>query len=94
MTDDKNNNFRAGFMADMLKDLQEELGIEHRSKRNGKRRKVSGKPAEPKGKAGCSPAEQAGHTPQGTASPTGSTRQGTGQGTAMPSVFTREMTGN
>ncbi|MDO5456112.1 MAG: serine/threonine-protein kinase, partial [Eubacteriales bacterium] len=93
MTDDKkNNNFRAGFMADMLKDLQEELGIEHRPKRNGKRRKVSEKPAEPKGKAGCSPAEQAGHTPQGTASPARSTRQGTGQGTAMPAGHAAEGT--
>ena len=93
MTDDKkNNNFRAGFMADMLKDLQEELGIEHKPKRNGKRRKVSEKPAEPKGKAGCFPAEQAGHTPQGTASPARSTRQGTGQGTAMPAGHAAEGT--
>ena len=61
MTDDKkNNNFRAGFMADMLKDLQEELGVAKKPKRNGKRRKVSEKPADPKGKSGSSPAAPAG----------------------------------
>ena len=52
MADDKRNNstFGAGFMADMLKDLQKQYEIDKKPKGKGKRGKASQKPAQPKGK--------------------------------------------
>ena len=99
MSDDrkKNNNFRAGFMADMLKGLQDELEISKKPKRKSKR----GKPAR---KAEPQPPKDRpdGMTVQKTAPPSGGAEQWTApsaqhatqetatpeqhasQGTAMP----------
>ena len=52
MADDKRNNstFGAGFMADMLKDLQKQYEIDKKPKGKSKRGKTSKKAAQPKGK--------------------------------------------
>ena len=52
MAVDKRNNssFGAGFMADMLKDLQKQYEIDKKPKGKGKRGKASKKSAQPKGK--------------------------------------------
>ena len=54
MADDKKNTdgFRAGFLGDMLRDLQEELGIENKPKGKGRRGRASKKPSEKKKKGG------------------------------------------
>ena len=46
----KNDGFRAGFMADMLRNLEDELGIEKKRKGDSKRGRLPKKPADPKGK--------------------------------------------
>ena len=51
MDDNKTNpGVGAGFMADILKDLQKQCGIDKKPKGKGKRGNASKKPSEPKGK--------------------------------------------
>ena len=51
MDDNKTNpGVGAGFMADILKDLQKQYGIDKKPKGKGKRGNASKKPSEPKGK--------------------------------------------
>ena len=71
MADDKLNNtgFGAGFMADMLKDLQKELNISKKPKGKGKRGKSPGKADKKQGRPEGLTAMPAGHTAQGAAMP-------------------------
>ena len=71
MTDDnkKGNRFGTGFMADMLGDLQKELGIEKKPKGKGRRKKDSNNPAKAQGKSEGFTAMPAEHEAPGTAMP-------------------------
>ena len=68
MADDnrmKNNDFRAGFMADMLKDLQKELNIDKKPKGKSRRGKSPGKADQKQGKPDGLTAMPAGQDAQG-----------------------------
>ena len=82
MADDKRNNssFGAGFMADMLKDLQKQYEIDKKPKGKGKRGKASQKPAQPKGK------------PEGLTAMPGNQTAMPGNQTAMPGIHMMHVT--
>ena len=82
MADDKRNNssFGAGFMADMLKDLQKQYEIDKKPKGKGKRGKASKKPAQPKGK------------PEGLTAMPGNQTAMPGNQTAMPGIHMMHVT--
>ena len=84
----KNDGFRAGFMADMLRNLEDELGIEKKRKGDSKRGRLPKKPADPKGKTESSCASPAGPAAQGTTLPEGTPSQVT----AMPVIHVAQVT--
>ena len=69
MADDKMNNtgFGAGFMADMLKDLQEQYGVDKKPKGKGRRGKSPGKADKKQGKPDGLTAMPAGQEARGAA---------------------------
>ena len=72
MDDNKTNSgVGTGFMADMLKDLQKQYGIDKKPKGKGKRGNASKKPSEPKGKPEGFTAMPAGQDAKGTTKPSG-----------------------
>lgn len=88
MDDNKTNpGVGAGFMADILKDLQKQYGIDKKPKGKGKRGDTSKKPAEPKGKPEGFTAMPAGQDAQGS-----ERKDAAAEGKAIPGIHMMHVT--